>query len=356
MAQCHYCQNEVAPDATRCPQCNGDLTAPAASAEPAWGQPGPQPALPGQQAPPPGGQQWQQQAGAAAQHAQAAARDMWVKVQAAGPSRVGVGLMAGSAIFYAWSSQRGIWNASWRELIVALLVLVYLGMREFGGNDVLQQRWWAPLAASAYLLLWGITGLQLKLGSLLFIAGAGLLAWAYFWPLREWAASLGLNWRYGLYGFRRPVMLGAIIAFLSLFLTWIPDQSTWGYWSGGYDYAGNWDSIHWYNPGYFFPAWKGMQLNWAVPMQLALLACLAYAMLAPQFAVPKWYRHIPLIGAGFGLLFVLKAGAIHWGGLLCLVGLGLIAWGGYQLGIKGVAEGSGDLREIPLNQWLSRWL
>jgi hypothetical protein len=331
----------VEPGAVQCPQCGSDLTA-AAAAQPAAGAPS--------------GQQWQQQAGAAAKQASVAAQDLWVKVQAAGPSRVGVGLMAGSALFYIWGNQRGIWGASWRELIVTVLVLVYLGMREFGGNDVLRQKWWAPLGASAYLLLWGLTDFRFKLGSLVFIAGAGLLAWSYFWPLRDWARAMGLNWRYGLYGYRRPVMLGAIIGYLSLFLTWIPESRTWGYWSGGYDYKGNWDTMHWYNPGFYFPSWKGIAMNWSVLMQLALLACLLYAWLAPQFNVPKWYRHIPLIGAGFGLLFVLKAGTIHWGGLLCIIGLGLIAWGGFQLGIKGVAEGKGDLREIPLNQWLSRWL
>lgn len=374
MAHCHYCQSPVQSDAARCPQCGRDLTAPAGasapgaeaadpSQAPGWKAAPPSQGAPAGQAapPPPGSAQWQAQASAAAQQASAAAQQAWVKIQAAGPAKVGAGLMAASALFWVWRSQRGIWNASVRELLVAVLVIGYLCLRELRGQDLLPRHWWAPLAASAYMLFWAISGLQLKLGSLVLLAGAGLLAYTYFWPLRDWARSMGFDWRYGLYGYRRPVALGAILAFLSLFLTWIPESRTYGYWSGGYSYSSYsggyvWDSTKWYNPGFSFPSWEGYQLTGSVLMQAALLACLGYAMLAPQFAAPKWYRHIPFLAAGYGLVLMIYTGYAYIGQLVCLIGLGLIAWGGYQLSVKDVAEGKGDLREIPLNQWLSRWL
>ena len=296
----------------------------------------------------------------------AGAHELWSKVQQAGIAKVGLGLMAGSVIFYPWYSQRGIWASGWMEILFMLALAGYLGYREFTRRDPLPQKfWWAAPAAAVYLALWSLTGMSLKLGSLLFIAGAGLLAFAILRPWYGWLLAAGLNWRYALYGYRRVVLLGAVIAFAALFLTWSPKLASSGWWSGGYsyqyssyagEYVNTYDMFKYYNPGLYFASKKGLNLAGSVLAQAAMLACLLFAALAPQFAVPRWYRYIPLIAAGFGLALVLFHGTLYWGQAFFLVGIGLIGWGGYQLGVKGVAEGKFDLREVPLEKALGRWM
>lgn len=294
------------------------------------------------------------------------AHELWGKVQQAGTARVGLGLMAGSVIFYPWYSQRGIWASGWVEILFMLALAGYLGYREFTGRDLLpQQYWWAAPAATLYLVLWGLTGMSLKLGSLVFMAGSGLLAFAVLRPWYDWLKAVGLNWRYALYGYRRVVLIGAVLAFAALFLTWSPKLATAGWWSGGYSYRYNsyhgeyqntYDMFKYYNPGLYFPAKKGLNMAGSVLTQAAMLASVLFAALAPQFAVPRWYRYLPLIAAGWGLVMVLLHGTLYWGQLFFLIGIGLVAWGGYQLGVKGVAEGKYDLREVPLEKALGRWL
>lgn len=360
MAQCSYCQSPLSSDARTCPACGREVSpvAPAQTpaAPPAWGaQPTGAEAAAYQPSP----------AGATARQLQdqatTVAKETWVKIQAAGPAKVGVGLMAVSLVFWVWGSQRGIWSAGLRETIPAVLLMAYVGMREIGGRDLLGSKWWAPLAASTYLLLWGLSGIGLKLGSLVFLAGAGLLAWSYFWPLRSWAVSMGVNWRYGLHGYRRPVAVGALLAFLSLFLNWVPANSQAGYFYSGLSYSSykggyEWSPTAHYMPGFYFPAYKGIDLTGAVIMAALLLASLLYAMLVPQFAVPRWYRYIPLFAVGYGIVFMLAGGSLSYGQLFFVVGAGLMGWGGFKLGVKGEAEGPGDLRQLPLHQWLAKWL
>jgi hypothetical protein len=291
-----------------------------------------------------------------------AAKQAWVRIQAAGPAKVGLGLIALSAIIgFIFSGQRSIWAAGWPEIILGALVAGYVAFREFTGQDPLSGIWYAPLIAVGYLTLWGLSEFRLKLGSGLFLAGALLLTWTYVWPLRDYARSMGLDWRYSLYGYRRSVLVGAVLAALSLLLTWIPDASTIGSYSGGYTYSSYYgdyvyDYTKWYNPGLYLPSHSGHGLTGSVILMALLAGCFFYTAFAPRSAVPKWYRYLPLITVGYGLLFTLYTGSISWGQPLFLIGAGLIGWGGYQLGVKGVAEGSGDLRALPLEQWLKRWL
>jgi hypothetical protein len=360
MMQCTHCQAMVASGSKHCSACgkplaaSGEHLAPQNQAAAAQGQ-APRSFVP----PSPTGsdraRQFQGQATAAAQEA-------WVRIQAAGPAKVGLGLIALSALIgLIFSGQRSIWAAGWPEIILGALVAGYVAVRELTGQDPLEKYWYAPLIAVGYLTLWGLSEFRFRLGSGLFLAGALLLAWTYFWPLRDYAKSVGLDWRYALYGYRRPVLLGVALAALSLLFTWIPDMSTSGYFSGGYtfsSYYGDYvyDYTKWYNPGLYLPAHSGYGLTGSVIMMALLTGCLIYAAFAPQFAVPKWYRYLPLITVGYGLLFILYTGSLSWGQLFFLPGIGLIGWGGYQLGVKGVAEGSGDLRGIPLQQWLGRWM
>ncbi|HYF94076.1 MAG TPA: zinc ribbon domain-containing protein [Symbiobacteriaceae bacterium] len=344
MMQCSHCGAAPAPGAKHCPNC---------------GQPVAAGGAPGQAPPPPPGsekaRQFQDQAAAAAQVA-------WVRIRAAGPAKVGLGLMVLSAVVgLIFKGQRSIWASGWPEIILALAVMAYVGYREFTGQDPLARFWYAPLVAVGYLALWGVSEFRFRLGSLIFLAGALLLAWTYIWPLRDYAKSVGLDWRYTLYGYRRPVALGSLIGLLSLILTWIPDRSTSGWWSGGYSYSSyyggpTWDYLHTYNPGLYLPSFQGYSLTGSVLLMAGLLACLFFAAFAPQFAMPKWYRHLPFIVLGYSLLFFLYTGSISWGQPIFLIGAGLIGWGAYQLSVKGVAEGKGDLREIPLQQWLGRWM
>jgi len=281
-----------------------------------------------------------------------------------GPARVGLALMAGSAVFAIFPSTRGVWGTG-LELVPALVMMAYMALREFGQQDPLARFWWAGPVASLYLVLWGISSLGLALGSLAFLAGAFLLAYATLWPLRDWAGSMGFDWRYSLYGYRRAVLIGASVAFLALFLTWIPEVRTSGYFSGGYSYRYSsyydqntyqWDSLKNYNPGLYFAASRGIGLRGAVLMELGLLACFVWAALAPQYAVPRWYRYLPFIVLGYGLLYLLAAGSLALGQLFFALGAGLIGWGSYQLAIRGVAQGPGDLRQIPLDRLLRKWL
>lgn len=336
--QCSHCKTMVAPDARHCPTCGQPISAAAPT--------------------PPSSDRAQ----ALQEQAAAAAQQTWTRIQSAGPAKVGLGLIALSAVVgLIFSGQRSIWASGWPEIILALLVIGYVGVRELTGQDPLARFWYAPLIAVGYVTLWGVSEFRLKLGSILFLAGALLLAWTYFWPLREYARSAGLNFRYALYGYRRSVLVGGVVALFSLLFTWIPDQSTSGWWSGGYSYSSYYggyvyDTMKWYNPGFYFPSYKGYALTGSVILLALLLGCLFYAAFAPQFAVPKWYRNLPLITVGYGLLFLLYTGSISWGQPLFLVGAGLIGWGGYQLGVKGIAEGKGDLRELPLEKWLAKWL
>lgn len=344
MMQCSHCKTMVAPEAKHCPTC---------------GQPVSQSAESGQipPAPPTGDKAKQLQ-----EQAVAAARQGWVRLQAAGPARVGIGLMVLSALVgLIFKGQRSIWASGWLEIILAAVLIGYLAFREFAGQDPLARFWYAPLAAAGYLALWGVSEFRLKLASIIFLAGAALLAWTLFWPLREYLKAFGVDWRYGLYGYRRPVMVGSVLALLSLALTWIPESRTSGWWSGGYSYSSYYQGYVYnymqnYNPGIWFPSHQGYGLTGSVLMMAGLLACLFYAWFAPQFAVPKWYRFLPLVVSGYGLLFMIYTGSVSLGQPFFLVGAGLIGWGGYQLGVKGVAEGKFDLREIPLQQWLSRWM
>jgi hypothetical protein len=289
-----------------------------------------------------------------------AARQAWGRIQAAGPSKVALGLMAGSALTILIPSQRGMWFGGFIATVIAIGLLVYLGLREFRGQDLLSGRfWWAPQAAVLYLVSWGFTGFGLKLGTLLFLPGALLLAWAYMWPLRDWARSWGFDFRYGLYGYRRPVLLGAALAFVSLLFTWHTASWTGGYWSGGYSYSSYqgqyvWDSMRNYNPGLYFAAQKGIGLGGTMLLQALLAGVAFYACFAPVVAMPKWYRYVPFVGAGFGLFFVWQWWETYWPEPFFVIGMGLILWGAYQLAIKGVAEGPGDLREIPIDKWLKR--
>jgi|GEM_PF-2704932 len=335
MAQCSHCKTLVESGVKHCPNCG-------------------QPVAAASQVPPPA-QQFQEQAAAAAQQT-------WSRIQAAGPARVGLGLILLSIVVgLVFSGQRSIWSAGWGEIILALAVTGYVAFREFTRQDPLARFWYAPLIAVGYLTVWGLSEFRLKLGSLIYLAGALLLAWSYLWPLREYAVSMGLNWRYGLHGYRRPVALGAVIGLFSLLFNWIPDQSTSGYYSGGYTYSGYYegyvyDYAKWYNPGLYLPSWRGYALTGSVLMITGLLGCLAFAAFAPRFTLPKWFRYWPLITAGYGLLFMLYAGSLSWGQLLFLPGAVLIAWGGYQMSFKGLAEGRWDLRELPLHKWLHKWL
>jgi hypothetical protein len=358
MMQCTHCQAVVAPGAKHCFACGRPLDAagePLAAQDQAAASQAPRSFVPSSPSGSDRVRQFQGQATAAAQGA-------WVRIQAAGPAKVGLGLIALSALIgLIFSGQRSIWAAGWPEIILGALVAGYVALREFGGPDPLEKYWYAPLIAVGYLTLWGLSEFRFKLGSGLFLAGALLLAWTYFWPLRDYAKSIGLDWRYALYGYRRPVLLGVALAALSLLFTWIPDMSTSGYFSGGYTYSSYYegyvyDYTKWYNPGLYLPAHKGYGLTGSVILMALLTGCLIYAAFAPQFAVPKWYRYLPLITVGFGLLFLFSSGSLSWGQLFFLPGIGLIGWGGYQLGVKGVAEGSGDLRGIPLQQWLGRWM
>ncbi|HYG60024.1 MAG TPA: zinc ribbon domain-containing protein [Symbiobacteriaceae bacterium] len=352
MASCTHCQSPLAPGASFCPACGQPVTQQAGTEQVSPSQASPSRASSGPDL-----------AAHAAQiqgQATAAAKQAWVMIQGAGPARVGVALMAVSAVLgLVWKSQRSIWYAGWAEIIIALALMAYVGMREFMGQDPLQRFWWAPHAAASYLALWGLSYFQLKLASLIFLGGAFLLAWCYLSYLKDWVKSAGFDWRYSLHGYRRVILIGAVLAFVALFFTWIPESRGAGYWSGGYTYSSYYgesvyDTMKYYNPGFWFPSHKGLGLSGSVIMQALLLGCVFFAGFAPQIAVPKWYRHIPFIAAGAGLLFMLAAGSISWGQLLFLPGIGLITWGGYQLSIKGVAEGRFDFREVPLERFLKK--
>jgi hypothetical protein len=371
MAPCPNCQSPVPQEARVCPACGRELpvagaaavaqTHPGFQAPPAYKPQGagmPLNAQAGQLQDQAG--QLQDQARQLQDQAAAAARQAWGRIQSAGPTKVALGLMAGSAVTLFLGSQRGMWGTSFLATAIAVALLVYLGLREFQGKDLLSGRfWWAPQAAVLYLVGWGFTGWGLKVGTLAFLAGALILAYSYLWPLRDWARAWGFDLRYGLYGYRRPMLLGAMLAFVSLLFTWHKASSTGGYFSGGYSYSSYygksvWDSMQNFNPGIFFPAEKGIGLGGSMLLEAALVAIAFFACFAPQVAVPKWYRFIPFVGAAYGLFFLYNWWELRLPEPLFLIGMGLIIWGGYQLSIKGVAEGPGDLREIPVQKWLSK--
>jgi hypothetical protein len=329
MAACPHCNHAVEPHYKRCPNCGGELGARASAAAPS------------------------------AIEAYRSQVTTWI--QANGPVRVGLGLIGLSFLTFFWSSQRGIWGAGLGQVALALVVAGYLSLREFAGQDPLAGRPWAPAVAAGYLFVWGLTSLTVTLGNLLYVPGSAILAWHFGKPWYTYAKGVGLDWRHGLYGYRRALVLGALLALAALCLTWIPASRTSGWWSGGYSYSSyygrsTYQPFQWYNPGFYFPAWKGFRLTGSVLMLVGLFGSLFYAAFAPQFATNRWYLRLPLLTAIYGVCFVFASGTLYWGQLFFLVGIGLVGWAGYQLGVKGEAEGPGDLRQVPVERWLSRWM
>lgn len=153
-----------------------------------------------------------------------------------------------------------------------------------------------------------------------------------------------LDFRLALRGYRPYLLIGALLCFAALWMTW--SQSS-GQFQGGYSYSGYeggyvYDSMKWYWPGFEL---TGRSMEGVTLVELALVGLVLASLYRGWGALPPQVKYVPLgLCGALGLWCLYKADR-EFGPFLFLGGVGLIAFAWFMLS-SGKDAGEYDLDHL----------
>jgi hypothetical protein len=156
------------------------------------------------------------------------------------------------------------------------------------------------------------------------------------------------DFRLAWYGYRRYILLGALLCLASLFFIWGKSA---GHFMGGYDlnyssYKGGYE----YNYNvtkYYYAGWElsGRSQGLVVFVETALLSLVAWSAFQGKGTVPSWFNQVAMGLAAFLSLWWLLHIELHLGQLLFLLGVAAIDFAVFMI-YKGQHAGQFDADSV----------